>query len=356
MSEVCITGCGVLSAAGDDPGALWQRALAGEAEAADRERFAPFAHFPFPAYDRASEVPRKQARYMGASMQAATFAAGRALGQAGLKGDAARLPDVDLLMAACEGERDERLDQEIFAAEAAAEDPALARSLKLSKSLRPSLFLAQLPNLYAANISIVHEVTGSSVTFIGEESAGFNAVRTGVKRIRRGRGRLVLAGGACTAEKLDTALGFGAAGLLSGDDAVALGSAAGVCAAGGRGARPRPRRRAARPGPRGGAAQRGPRGGRRSGPRPGRAAGGRPRGGRAGDGALGHGAALAGGAGARLLGGQPARGLDVAQPRAAHRGAAGGEPAAGAGRGVGGPGRVGARRPGPGDRPGRRVR
>ena len=41
--------------------------------------------------------------------------------------------------------------------------------------LRPTLFLAQLPNLVAGNISIVHGIVGSSRTFIGEESAGVDA-------------------------------------------------------------------------------------------------------------------------------------------------------------------------------------
>ena len=41
--------------------------------------------------------------------------------------------------------------------------------------LRPTLFLAQLSNLLAGNISIVHGVTGSSRTFMGEEAAGVDA-------------------------------------------------------------------------------------------------------------------------------------------------------------------------------------
>ncbi len=40
---------------------------------------------------------------------------------------------------------------------------------KLTTELRPTLFLAQLSNLLAGNISIVHKVTGSSRTFMGEE-------------------------------------------------------------------------------------------------------------------------------------------------------------------------------------------
>ncbi len=49
--------------------------------------------------------------------------------------------------------------------------------------LRPTLFLAQLSNLLAGNISIVHGVTGSSRTFMGEESAGVDAVRIALSRI-----------------------------------------------------------------------------------------------------------------------------------------------------------------------------
>ena len=48
---------------------------------------------------------------------------------------------------------------------------------RLMSDLRPTLFLAQLPNLLAGNISIVHGVVGSSRTFLGEESAGIDAVR-----------------------------------------------------------------------------------------------------------------------------------------------------------------------------------
>ena len=63
--------------------------------------------------------------------------------------------------------------------------------------LRPTLFLAQLSNLLAGNISIVHGVTGSSRTFMGEEAAGVDAVRDracahrgGPERDRPGRRRL----------------------------------------------------------------------------------------------------------------------------------------------------------------------
>src|SRR5690606_24959476 len=69
--------------------------------------------------------------------------------------------------------------------------------------LRPTLFLAQLSNLLAGNISIVHGVTGSSRTFMGEESAGVDAVRIAVSRINAGQSDVALVGGSYNSERPD---------------------------------------------------------------------------------------------------------------------------------------------------------
>ena len=68
---------------------------------------------------------------------------------------------------------------------------------RLMNDLRPTLFLAQLSNLLAGNISIVHGVTGSSRTFMGEEAGRRRrgahracAHRGGAERPRAGRRRL----------------------------------------------------------------------------------------------------------------------------------------------------------------------
>jgi 3-oxoacyl-[acyl-carrier-protein] synthase II len=65
------------------------------------------------------------------------------------------------------------------------------------------LFLAQLSNLLAGNISIVHGVTGSSRTFMGEESAGVDAVRIALARITSGQSDIALVGGAHNGERPD---------------------------------------------------------------------------------------------------------------------------------------------------------
>jgi 3-oxoacyl-[acyl-carrier-protein] synthase II len=69
--------------------------------------------------------------------------------------------------------------------------------------LRPTLFLAQLSNLLAGNISIVHGVTGSSRTFMGEESAGVDAVRIATARIAAGQSDIALVGGSYNGERPD---------------------------------------------------------------------------------------------------------------------------------------------------------
>ena len=79
---------------------------------------------------------------------------------------------------------------------------------RLMSDLRPTLFLAQLSNLLAGNISIVHGVTGSSRTFMGEESAGVEAVRIAHARIQAGQSELALVGGAYNAERWEVMLHF----------------------------------------------------------------------------------------------------------------------------------------------------
>ena len=70
--------------------------------------------------------------------------------------------------------------------------------------LRPTLFLAQLSNLLAGNISIVHGVTGSSRTFMGE---GIGGRRCGPHRAVAHRGgpkqHCRLVGGSHNSERPD---------------------------------------------------------------------------------------------------------------------------------------------------------
>src|SRR5262249_28812330 len=101
------------------------------------------------------------------------------------------------------GERDYNADTGILAGLPAAANPDTFLNERLMSDLRPTLFLAQLSNLLAGNISIVHGVTGSSRTFMGEESAGVDAVRIALSRIEAGQSEIALVGGSYNSERPD---------------------------------------------------------------------------------------------------------------------------------------------------------
>ena len=77
---------------------------------------------------------------------------------------------------------------------------------RLMSDLRPTLFLAQLSNLLAGNIAIVHGVCGTSRTFMGEEAAGFDAARIALARIAAGQSDIALIGGSHNGERKDLLL------------------------------------------------------------------------------------------------------------------------------------------------------
>jgi 3-oxoacyl-[acyl-carrier-protein] synthase II len=112
---------------------------------------------------------------------------------------------MDMIVAAGGGERDLAVDGAILSGlpKVGAKPGEHDRFLneRLMGDLRPTLFLAQLSNLLAGNISIVHGVTGSSRTFMGEESAGVDAVRIALARIGAGQSDIALVGGAQNAER-----------------------------------------------------------------------------------------------------------------------------------------------------------
>jgi 3-oxoacyl-[acyl-carrier-protein] synthase II len=123
---------------------------------------------------------------------------------------------MDLIVAAGGGERDIALDDQVLSALAPLPpaDAAVKLNEMLAGGLRPTLFLAQLSNLLAGNISIVHGVTGASRTFMGEEQAGADAVRIAAARLAEGSSRIALVGGAYSAARWDMLLLYHAGGLL----------------------------------------------------------------------------------------------------------------------------------------------
>ncbi len=201
--EAWITGIGIVSCLGEGPDAHWQKLAEGN-PSADATMFAPFIVHPLASINFDAQIPKKgDQRQMEPWQRIGTYAAGLALDSAGVKGKTDILSHMDMIVAAGGGERDLGVDSTILSRMPRAPNPAAFLNEQLMSGLRPTLFLAQLSNLLAGNISIVHGVTGSSRTFMGEEPAGVDAVRVALSRIQAGQSDIALVGGAHNGERPD---------------------------------------------------------------------------------------------------------------------------------------------------------
>jgi 3-oxoacyl-[acyl-carrier-protein] synthase II len=207
-NDVVITGIGLLSSLGEGADAHWDGLNAGQPRI-DADGFAPFTVHPLAPTDFDRMIPkRSDQRQMEPWQRIGTYAAGLALDDAGIRGEADILRNVDMLVAAGGGERDTAVDAAILTDLRSAEDPGRLLNERLMSDLRPTLSLAQLSNLLAGNISIVHGVTGSSRTFMGEEMAGVDALRVAAARIEAGQSEIALVGSAYNGERKDILLQF----------------------------------------------------------------------------------------------------------------------------------------------------
>jgi 3-oxoacyl-[acyl-carrier-protein] synthase II len=215
-NDVLITGIGLVSSLGEGADAHWQKLTADRPQpVTDDARFPPYVIHPLPVIDWGLQIPKRgDQRQMETWQRLGTYAAGLALDDAAIKTDETLCATMDMVVAAGGGERDEAVDSTILEASTTRNDRGVLLNEKLTTDLRPTLFLAQLSNLLAGNISIVHKVTGSSRTFMGEEGAGVSAVETAAARIRSGQSTHMLVGGAFQTEHHDMLLGYELAGYL----------------------------------------------------------------------------------------------------------------------------------------------
>jgi 3-oxoacyl-[acyl-carrier-protein] synthase II len=212
--EAFVTGIGILSCLGEGPQAHWQRLAEGKPEAGAKT-VGPYVVHPIGAVDFDKQIPKRgDQRQMEPWQRIGVYAAGLALESAGIKGHPELLGKTDMIVAAGSGERDLAVDAAIIEGLPKAENPAAYLNERLMNDLRPTLFLAQLSNLLAGNISIVHGVTGSSRTFMGEEAAGVDAVRIALARILAGQSELALVGGAHNGERKDLLAQYDFGGYL----------------------------------------------------------------------------------------------------------------------------------------------
>ncbi|MET0429726.1 MAG: beta-ketoacyl-ACP synthase, partial [Microvirga sp.] len=217
--KVVVTGIGIVSCAGEGIAAHLAAYEAGEAPRTDSETFAPYPVHPVVPLTLDTQIPKKSdQRQMEPWQRLGVYAAGLALDSAGLKDDAARKAALHLIVASGGGERDYAVDGAILTGLRDAADPGAYLNEHLQNDLRPTLFLAQLSNLLAGNIAIVHGVTGASRTFMGEESAGVDALRIARARIASGQLDAMLVGGSYNAERADVLLVHEMGGFLQKPD------------------------------------------------------------------------------------------------------------------------------------------
>lgn len=202
-AEVWITGIGLATSLGEGLDANWD-ALNARRINVDEKSFAPYIVHPWAPVNLDSQIPKKgDQRQMEAWQRIGTYAAGLALDSAGVKGNKEILGRMDMIVAAGGGERDIAVDCHILNSEAKGNSAPGFLNERLMNDLRPTLFLAQLSNLLAGNIAIVHGVTGSSRTFMGEEAAGVDAARIALARIAAGQSDIALIGGSQNGERKD---------------------------------------------------------------------------------------------------------------------------------------------------------
>jgi 3-oxoacyl-[acyl-carrier-protein] synthase II len=202
-AEVWITGIGLATSLGEGLDAHWD-ALNQRRINVDEKNYAPYIIHPWAAVNLDTQIPKKgDQRQMEAWQRIGTYAAGLALESAGIKGNSEILARIDMIVAAGGGERDLAVDSNILNLEAKGNSAPGFLNERLMNDLRPTLFLAQLSNLLAGNIAIVHGVTGSSRTFMGEEAAGIDAARIALARIAAGQSDIALIGGSQNGERKD---------------------------------------------------------------------------------------------------------------------------------------------------------
>jgi 3-oxoacyl-[acyl-carrier-protein] synthase II len=202
-AEVWITGIGLATSLGEGLDAHWD-ALNHRRINVDEKSFAPHIVHPWAPINLDAQIPKKgDQRQMEAWQRIGTYAAGLALESAGIKGKKEILARMDMIVAAGGGERDQAVDSNILNLEAKGNSAPGFLNERLMNDLRPTLFLAQLSNLLAGNIAIVHGVTGSSRTFMGEEAAGVDAARIALARIAAGQSDIALIGGSQNGERKD---------------------------------------------------------------------------------------------------------------------------------------------------------
>jgi 3-oxoacyl-[acyl-carrier-protein] synthase II len=202
---VWVTGLGMISSRGEGINCHAFPHLSQGMPDLDVVTYAPFSVHPMKPLNLDTYIPKKlDQRQMEPWQRFGVYCAGMALQDSGLEGG--QRNTIDLLVAAGGGERDCAVDEAILCDLLSGKSHEEALNQRLMCDLRPTLFLAQLSNLLAGNIALVHGVTGASRTLLGEEQAGVDVVRSAWAQIRSGQSNCILVGASYNAERPDVLL------------------------------------------------------------------------------------------------------------------------------------------------------
>ncbi len=114
--EVWITGVGLLTCLGEGLEAAWSHLERGDPPAYDDKSFAPYIVHQLPPMSFDKQIPKKSdQRQMETWQRVGVYAAGMALTDAGIAGNAELLDRTDMIVAAGGGERDIAVDTAIMA-------------------------------------------------------------------------------------------------------------------------------------------------------------------------------------------------------------------------------------------------
>ena len=146
-------------------------------------------------------IARSHRRAIGEQFSLGVVSAARALAKASLKDDEIR--DTAIYAASRSGERDADVDLEMHELADRGELTQGVINKLLMTRLRPTLFLTQIPNLLAANISILYKLLGESRTFLGEETGGATALSAAILGVGVQKFDNVLTGSAFVSNRQD---------------------------------------------------------------------------------------------------------------------------------------------------------
>ena len=123
--EVWITGVGLLTCLGEGLEATWNYFERGDPPPYDDKSFAPYIVHALGPVNFDKQIPKKgDQRQMEMWQRVGVYAAGLALGDAGIAGKPDLLDHTDMIVAAIGGERDVPVDTAILAGVRKAENPA----------------------------------------------------------------------------------------------------------------------------------------------------------------------------------------------------------------------------------------